>query len=64
MMPFDSPGNPTPVAWPSPNRARYVASAAEPNRSATLTAPMLLDSATMSPSVICIGGCGWESWIT
>ena len=64
MIPFDSPGKPTPVACPSPNRARYVASAGAPRRFATMTAPMLLDSATMSPRVICIAPCGSESWIT
>ena len=53
MMPLDSLG----TRRRSRARARTVRGREgdAPIRSATMTAPMLLDSATMSPRVICIG---------
>ena len=62
-MPSDSPGNPSPVVRPKPKRLRYDASVVLPTRPPTLAMPMLLDSATMSASVMVSTGCGCESWI-
>src|SRR3954469_4801470 len=63
-MPSTSPGNPTPVGWPSPNRARYWAMRRCPTRWASLIVPTLLDWAMMSAIVIDSTGCTCESWNT
>ena len=62
-MPSDSPGNPSPVVRPNPKRFRYDASVVLPTRPPTFAIPMLLDSATMSASIMVSTGCSCESWI-
>ena len=64
MIPFDSPGNPTPVACPSPNRARYVASAGAPQ---TVRDHDRADVARLGDDVTeghLHRAVGCESWIT